>query len=152
VLAHFRLKTFVVVLVICWVVKDNYPFSHFPMYDKFPDHTFYIFLKDGEDKPVPLQVVTGTRTSTFKKPYDKALNRVRKDLKKRKRELTVAERESSGLDALTQLYNNAPDEVKRKLEELSPLRLYHAEVDMTEEGIVEREPELIAELSLPLTP
>lgn len=145
---RFPVKTFVVILAACWIAKDNYPFSHFPMYDKFPDHTFYIFLKDGKGEPVPLQTVTGTRTASFKKPYDKELNKIRKQLKKSKKDLTVAERAPAALRSLKTLYKNSPEEVKRRLEALSPLRLYHAEIYMTPEGSDEREPELIAELDL----
>ena len=145
------LVTFFLVLVACWIIRDNYPFSHFPMYDKFPDHTYYIFVKNGDDEPIAFQKTTGTRTAGFKKPYDKELNAIRKELGKRKRELTAAEREPAGLRALQRLYDNANDAVKRRLEEIAPLRLYHADINMTDDGkIDEREPVLVAELPLPL--
>lgn len=147
-LRRLPIKTFIVVLAACWFAKDNYPLSHFPMYDKFPDHTFYIFLKDGNDDPIPLQEITGTRTASFKKPYDRELNAIRKKLKKRKRELSIAERQPAALRSLETLYRNATPPVKKRLEKLSPLRLYHADIYMTAEGIDERPPELIAELEL----
>ena len=143
---------FFLVLVTCWIIGDNYPFSDFPMYDEFPDHTYYIFVKNGDDEPIAFQETTGTRTAGFKKPYDKELNAIRKELKKRKRELTPAEREPAGRRALERLYANAGDEVKRRLEEIAPLRLYHADIYMTDKGVIdEREPVLVAELPLPPT-
>ncbi len=144
------LRTFCVVLLLCGVVKDNFPFSHFPMYDSFPDHTFYIYVVDGKGEPVPLETVTGTRTANFKKPYDKELNKVRKTLDKRKRELTAAEREPAGRRALENLYKRAPEPVKRRLEALAPLQLYHADILMVDGDIVEPEPEWIATLPLPI--
>jgi hypothetical protein len=150
ILKRLPLKTFCIVLVLCAVVKDNFPFSHFPMYDQFPDHTFYIFVKDGEGQPIPLEAVTGTRTANFKKPYDKELNKIRKKLGKRKRELTAAEREPAGRRALENLYKRAPEPVKRRLEALSPLQLYHADILMVEGDITEPKPEKIATLALPI--
>jgi len=149
VLKRFPLKTFCVVLVACAVVREQFPFSHFPMYDHFPDHTFYVFVKDGAGQPVPLETVTGKRTANFKKPYDKELDGIRKALRKRKRELTAAEREPAGRRALENLYTRAPEAVQRRLEALSPLHLYHAEILMVEGVIVEPEPERVATLALP---
>ena len=148
-LKRFPLKTFLVVLLLCGVVKDNFPFSHFPMYDHFPDHTFYVFVKDGTGGPIPLESVTGTRTANFKKPYDKELNRIRKTLDKRKRELSAAEREPAGRHALENLYQRAPEPVKRRLEALAPLQLYHADILMEDGVILEPKPEMIATLPLP---
>ncbi len=149
-LKRFPLKTFCLVLILCSLVKDNYPFSHFPMYDEFPDHTFYVFVKDGRGQPIALEEVTGKRTANFKKPYDKELNRIRAKLDKRKRELSVAEREPAGRRALENLYGRAPDAVKRRLEALAPLQLFHADILMVEGEIVESEPVRIATLPLPL--
>lgn len=145
----FPLKTFLVVLVLCGVVKDNFPFSHFPMYDHFPEHTFYVFVKDGRGGPIALESVTGMRTANFKKPYDKELNRIRKSLDKRKLELSVAEREPAGRRALENLYQRAPEPVKRRLESLAPLQFYHADILMEAGVILQPEPERIAILPLP---
>ena len=37
------------ITLFCVIVKENYPFSHFPMYSGFADKTyFYYFAQDGE--------------------------------------------------------------------------------------------------------
>ena len=140
---------FFAVIAGCWVFKDNYPFSHFPMYDQFPDHTYYVFVSDGRDRPIPLQTVAGTRTARFKKPYDKEIRDISLRLSKRKRELTVEERKPAAERALRRLYESSPEHVQRKLQSLAPLKMYHADIFMIDGRPDEWEPELIAELNFP---
>ncbi len=95
------------------------------MYDKFPDHTYYLYVGDRHGDPIPVHELTGINTSKLKKPYDKELNRTRKRLGKRKLELTVEERRSAGETTLQKLYNDAPAAGKRQMDELAPLQLFH---------------------------
>ena len=145
----FPIKVCVALVIANMAIRDNYPFSHFPMYASFSDHTFYVYVADGEGNPIPLQDITGTRTSKLKKPYDKDLNAVRRKLDKRKRELTVEERREAGERALAQIYRNTNDTAKAALEALAPLRLYHVDIYMVDGEVDERKAELVAQIELP---
>jgi len=145
----FPIKLCVALVILNFAARDNYPFSHFPMYDRFTDHTFYVFVADRDDQPVPLQDLTSIRTSRLKKPYDKDLNVIRKELGKRKRELTAAECAPAGRRALEQLYRSSNKAAQARLEALAPLRLYHANLYIRDGEIIEPEPERVAELDLP---
>jgi hypothetical protein len=136
-------------VIISLAARENYPLSHYPMYDRFTDHTFYVYIADKDGEPIPVQSLTGIRTSRIKKPYDKALNVVRKRLDKRKRELTPEESREAGMAALLKLYEDSPPAGQTKLEALSPLRLYEVDI-YARNGAIEKEaPDLIAELELP---
>jgi len=128
VLRRFRLWPFVLILAVCgssFLIGEQFPVTRFPMYDKFPDHTYYLYVGDRHGDPIPVHELTGINTSKLKKPYDKELNRTRKRLGKRKLELTVEERRSAGETTLQKLYNDAPAAGKRQMDELAPLQLFH---------------------------
>ena len=145
----FPIKICVALVILNLVARDHYPLSHFPMYDRFTDHTFYVYVTDKDGQAVPLQEITGIRTSRLKKPYDKALDKTRKPLKKRKRELTVADRRDAGLTALANLYRDSNPAAKAKLQALAPISLHHVDVFMRDGDLDERPPEKIASLDLP---
>ena len=145
----FTLKVFAVLLVANLWVRDNYPLSHFPMYSTFSDHTFYVYVGGGDGEAIPLQTLTGIRTSKLKKPYDRRLDKERKRLKKRKRELTAEERRPAGEESLRQLYANSSVEARARLEAHSPLQLYHVDIYLKDGEVDERPAELIATLELP---
>jgi hypothetical protein len=146
----FPIKVCVALVITNMAIRDNYPFSHFPMYASFSDHTYYVYVADKDDQPVPLQELTGIRTSKLKKPYDKDLDKARKKLDKRKRELSAAERSEAGATALRQAYRNAGAEGMAKLEALAPLKLYHVDIYMRDGEVNECPAEFIAEIELPL--
>jgi len=127
-LRHFRLWPFVLMLALCassFLVGEQYPITRFPMYDQFPDHTFYVYVADRDGNPIPVHSLTGINTSKLKKPYDKQIDRIRRQLKKRKLELTVEERRPAGETALRKLYQDAPAAGKAQLDQLAPIQLYH---------------------------
>jgi len=149
-----RLWPFVLVLGFCglaFFTGEQYPVTRFPMYDKFPDHTFYVYVCDKDGQPIPVHDLTGINTSKLKKPYDKAIDKVRKKLKKRKLELTAEERRTAGEKALFKLYGDAPDAGKAKLREHAPLQLYHVWIFSEDGKSVERPAEKIATFQPPET-
>jgi hypothetical protein len=124
----FPLWPFVLMLALCassFLIGEQFPVTRFPMYDKFPDHTFYVYVADRDGHPIPVHEITGINTSKLKKPYDKELNRTRKKLGKRKKELTADERRVAGETALRKLYESAPAAGKAKLEAFAPIQLLH---------------------------
>jgi hypothetical protein len=127
-LRRFRLWPFALILAACgssFLIGEQFPVTRFPMYDKFPDHTFYVYVGDKDGQPIPIHEITGINTSKLKKPYDKEIDRVRKRLKKRKLELTAEERRGAGESTLRKLYGDAPAAGQRRLDELAPLQLFH---------------------------
>jgi hypothetical protein len=144
---QFQLGPFVLVLALCatsFLSGEQYPVTRFPMYDKFPDHTFYVFVADKDGRPIPVHQLTGINTSKLKKPYDKALDKIRKDLGKRKLELTAEERRPAGEAALEALFKITPPDQRAALATHTPIQLYHVWI-LSEKGkAVEQPAEKIA--------
>ena len=143
-------KACVALLIANMALRDNYPFSHYPMYASFSDHTYYVYVAGKDDKPLALQRVTdGIRTSKLKKPYNRDLDRKRKELGKRTRHLTAEERREAGEQALAQVYRNCDPAARERLEKQAPIRLYHVDIYMEAGKVDERPPQFIAEIDLP---
>ena len=144
------IKACVFLLITNMALRDNYPFSHYPMYATFSDHTYYVFVAGKDDKPLGLQAVTdGIRTSKLKKSYNSDLEKKRRHLGKRTRNLTAEERREAGEQALAQVYRNCSQTARARLEKLAPIKLYHVDIYMEEGKVEEKPPEFIAEMDLP---
>ena len=123
-----RLWPFALILGLCgtsFFIGEQYPLTNFPMYQSFPDHTFYVFVGDKDGEPIPVKDLTGLATSKLKKPYDKDIRQIGKELDKRKRELSIEDRRPAGERLLRKLYNDAPPAGREKLDTMVPLQLYH---------------------------
>ena len=145
-----NLWPFAFILAVCgssFLIGEQFPVTRFPMYDKFPDHTFYVYVADRDGKPIPVHPITGINTSKLKKPYDKEFNRVRKCLKKRKLELTAEERRPAGETALRKLYLDAPPAGKKQLDSYAPIQLMHVWIFSEDGQSVEQPAESVASFS-----
>lgn len=148
ILQRMPLKTCLLVIVLCLVLKENYPFSNFPMYSSFSDHTFFIYVSDADDQPIAIEVLTAIRTGRLKKVYDTQLRSIAKKLGKRKRELTVEERHDIGLETLRWFFSSSRDEVKPYLKKYKIIKLYHVDITIDDSEVAEHSPQLVAELDL----
>jgi hypothetical protein len=147
--------------ITCLVVKENFPFTHYPMYSNFEDQTYYVWLADGQGEPIPAQKLTYNRLGRIKKIYNTGLQEVREEAgeqtgkKPRKRDLTLQQRRPPGDETLRWIYTNSRPEAQRVLRESAPLRLYQVDVRIEGNQVVEDPAELVGELSaeqLPTTP
>ncbi len=152
VFGRFPLAALLALVVLCLALKENYPFSHFPMYSSFTDFTFYVYLTDAEGDPIPTETITYIRTGKIKKIFDSELKTLSKDLDKRKRELTPADKEDAGLLVLRWYYNNAPSASRPRLDALGALELHQVDIVVADGEIVEKPSQRIARLELPPSP
>jgi hypothetical protein len=74
------LKVMFVVVILCLVLRENFPFSHFPMYSSFSSYSYYVYVADANDEPIPIEAITSIRTSALKKAYQGKLEEVREEL------------------------------------------------------------------------
>lgn len=142
------LKTCVLVIALSLILKENYPFSNFPMYSSFSDHTFFVYIADANDQPIAIEVLTAIRTGRLKKVYDSQLRSVSKKLGKRKREINVEERHDIGLETLRWFFSSSRDEIKPYLKKYKLLKLYHVDITIVDREITEHPPQLIAEFDM----
>jgi hypothetical protein len=124
-----RCKWLLVVLLLCLVLQENYPFSHFPMYSSFASHTYLIYLADAEGQPIATPRF-GLSSSALKKIFDRyrrvALKKFEGSGKER---VSLAEKAAgeSLLHYLDGLAERRPP--ARKL--ISGMQVRHVRVDQT---------------------
>lgn len=127
--------------VACLIVGEQYPFSNFPMYASFTDRTYYVYLADGADQPLPSVPLAGMSTPTLKKVYDGEVRRTLRRLNVRRHDLTAEQKQAIGAPILSRLRNSAPapDEGLPEV-----LRLYQVDIKLRD-GRFEKRRTLIAE-------
>ena len=72
----------VVLILLCRVAKNAYPFNSFPMYaDPSPAPSDYLIVADGNGTPINVKKITGFTSARVKKIYTERLNRTCSRLK-----------------------------------------------------------------------
>lgn len=72
----------VVLVLLCRVVKNAYPFNSFPMYaDPSPYPSDYLIVADEKGTPINVKQITGLSSAKVKKIYTERLNRTCSRLK-----------------------------------------------------------------------
>ena len=154
IIRRIPLKLCLLVTVVCLVVKEEFPFSHFPMYESFSDYSFTVYIADRDGEPIPVQSLTSQKTSKLKKIFNKEQKLVRKELEGAGVEIdgyrfmTAGQRRPAGEETLRWLYENSKESGVEELRRLAPLRLYYIHLRVGDEGF-ERQVELIAEVPAP---
>lgn len=69
-----RCKWFVIMTVLCLGLRENYPFSNFPMYSSFSHHTYFLYLTDARGDTIKTRQL-GLSSSALKKIFDRARRR-----------------------------------------------------------------------------
>ncbi|CAN5198499.1 hypothetical protein BH23VER1_BH23VER1_35530 [soil metagenome] len=145
----FGLLPLVLATALCLAVGEKYPFSDFPMYSRFSDATFYVYLADGAGEPIPVQSLTYVRTSRLKKVYENELRDISKAIGTPKSKLSPAERIPAGEKTLRWLYDTTRPGGKPLLEEHGSLRLYHVDLALDDGHITESAPTLVGQVRVP---
>lgn len=66
----------VVLILLCRVVKNAYPFNSFPMYaDPSPHPSDYLIVADDSGKPINVKRMTGRTSAQVKKIFTERLNK-----------------------------------------------------------------------------
>ncbi|HVJ58508.1 MAG TPA: hypothetical protein VM574_11785 [Terrimicrobiaceae bacterium] len=66
---HTPLTALVIFVLVCLIAKENFPFSHFPMYSRPGAERGYLLVTDGDGQPIPVQNLTGVTASHVGKAY-----------------------------------------------------------------------------------
>jgi hypothetical protein len=70
-LLHTPLTALAIFVVVCLIAKENFPFSHFPMYARPGSERGYFVVTDAEGNPIPVGTLTGITASQVGKAYRK---------------------------------------------------------------------------------
>ncbi len=75
VLAPIPGKVLAILTVLQLVFRENFPFSHYPMYAGFSDRTYLILVTDEHDRLLAVKSVFGISANFLKGIYDRELRR-----------------------------------------------------------------------------
>lgn len=79
------------------LIGDVFPFSPFPMYSYFSRDAQVLYLANADDEVIPMQKISGVRTSVAKKIYKRELKEICKSNGRKSSQATDADREQAGL-------------------------------------------------------
>lgn len=96
------LLPFFLTVAFCYATSEFYPFSKFPMYSKFEEKTYYVYLIDGDGKAVPT-LDFKIFASELKKQYGDRLDDLKKKQKGSHYDWTVAQKAPAALGTLQYL-------------------------------------------------
>ncbi|MEZ5328605.1 MAG: hypothetical protein R3F19_26470 [Verrucomicrobiales bacterium] len=74
-----RFGLMLIAVVISLVIRENYPFSHNPMYSKFDAYTYFLHVTDENDNVLFFREEFGDSAIKLKKIFSKNFNKLRKD-------------------------------------------------------------------------
>jgi hypothetical protein len=128
----------------CLVLREQFPFSNFPMYSSFTNKTSYVYLADGAGKPVAAYASTGRPTSQLKKIYQREVLKEARRPGRLRQELTAEEKGAAGARVLTTLRDS---EWARRVDSAFPavVRLYEVKI-LLRKGRFDKQSLLIAEV------
>jgi hypothetical protein len=66
---HTGCRCLLVMVLLCLVLRENYPFSNFPMYSSSGRHAYYLYLTDEDGRALKTRQF-GLSNSTLKKIFD----------------------------------------------------------------------------------
>lgn len=136
--------TFVLVMVgILALMREWYPFSHFPMYARFENYTYYVYVTDHNETPLPVESLFGIRTANLKKIYQKELRRIARDHPRGTKGLPREQRREAGDYVLQFLRENSAN--PRKTDAIRGLKLYQVDIRGVN-GRIEKEAYLVGEI------
>lgn len=137
------------VVIFLAIVKEQYPFSDFPMYSHLDDESDVLYVTDQADNVLPMEKLFGTGTSTQKKVFMTELKSICNPKKRDTRDALPEEKQQAG----SQLMDKLMPRLKReKLAAMSTtatsLRIYYKVYTLDAGNISSGTSQLVAERPL----
>jgi hypothetical protein len=147
-LRRFPAKTLVAVTLLCLVLREEFPFSHFPMYSSFEDWTYYVYVTDKSGAPVPLETVTSVRVAKLKKVFQSELDALKDQVRAAGGDwpgfggLALEQRRPAGEAALAWLEGVWKEGARPGYGELAPVTFHQVTVEMVDREMTRRDEEV----------
>ena len=150
-LGKIPVPAFILTTILCLVIRENYPFSHFPMYSRMAGNTFYVYVTDQNDEPIPIHTLTSIRTGKLKKIFRTQLDLVRDKLEaegnwRGYQLLTPEQRRAAGEYTLRHIIERCPPGRKPKLDALRPLHFHQVEIKILQDKTTQRKDYTVAKV------
>lgn len=135
-----------VLVVALYIIKDQFPFSNFPMYSNFDTEADVVFIADQNGNAIALDEVFRSGSSTAKKAYKKELGKITSPTGRDSKQSTATERQQAGTIVLGDWYQNMRRE--RLPKGTTAIRLYRRTFELKDGKLGDSAPELLAEKAL----
>ncbi|MEY4482859.1 MAG: hypothetical protein RL693_311, partial [Verrucomicrobiota bacterium] len=113
-------------VVLLAIIKEQYPFSDFPMYSHLDAESDVLYVTDQDDRVLPMEKIFGTGASTQKKVYMTELKSICNPKKRDTRDALPEEKQQAGSQLMDKLMPKLKSE---KLAAIGPttksLRIYY---------------------------
>ncbi len=133
---------FILILLSLWL-GEWYPISNFPMYSNFGNSTYFVYITDSQDKPIPLKLEFGFHAAFLKKAYNSRLKKFsdRENIKQ-----NINKQVKAGEELLQYIVSEINPKVNNYTE-YQKLKLWKVIISIKNGQIVKKR-KLIAELEL----
>lgn len=92
-----------VLVLALYLIREQFPFSNFPMYSNISEEADVTFVTDQNDKPLAMKALFKTSSGTSKKMYKKELGSITSQTGRDSEEATAEERARAGKAVLDML-------------------------------------------------
>ena len=141
----FRHLTVLVIALL--VIKEQFPFSNFPMYSNFDSEADVVYIANQNGDPLAMDEVFRSGSSTAKKAYKKELGKLTKAAGNRdSNEANADERKAAGAIVLSDWHANIKP--KNVPSGTTAIRIYRRTFELKDGRLGDQTPELLAEKSL----
>lgn len=144
-LAWLTLTPLVVAVAACYWLQDFYPLSHFPMYSKFDDRTYYVYLRGKDGEPLAAVPNFNIYTSDLKKHYGRDLKDLKKKYKGSHFDWTEAQKWEAGMATLAYLKNDRSP-AAFKDDSMQGLILVDVRIRRGEDGRIEKREDVVGRI------
>ena len=141
---QFPFAPLLVLVLGLQLIKEFYPFSHFPMYQRFDEQATYLFITNEKDEPLPMQTHFSYKGARLKKSFKNSLREVAEDHGRKLETATEADMEAAGTDVLKDLYKRALKTDARKLKSMdaTEVKLWHGLITLKNDKFIDEKKEL----------
>ena len=135
---------FLVLLVIPFLVGEEFPVSPFPMYDQWNPESYLVYFMDKNGKAVPIQVITGYKAGRYRKMFDRQQRILKAELagrgvKKNLSDFGPEEWRPCGIWLLDWIDRSCEERVLVRLEPLRPLQVVRRDLRLEAGKVVHRD-------------
>ncbi len=128
-------------MAACYIAGEFYPLSSFPMYSKFDERTYLVYLKSADGEPLGTVPAVGMVASELKKAYGDELEALKKDHKGSHFDWSVEIKRKAGEATLRYLRDTRSPEFFRD-GKLDGVRLVDLRIFLTDGVLTTREEEI----------
>lgn len=139
-----------VLVLALYLIREQFPFSNFPMYSNISNEADVVFVTDQNDQPLPMKALFKTGSASTKKTYKKELAELTNPAGRDSDHANAEERAAAGREALALLTSRL---VRKAVPEGTTALRFH--VRTFRAGVNPDDgpaPELLAETPIPSQP